>query len=176
MKTLIATLTLVVALVGTASAQHHGSWEVVQATGGGKFFVAFTSSENGDMLRYLCGAERCAWALTSRTPCDSSGGYGALASKTPGGSQFFEMKCMGEAPGTGWFDVVFLDQEAATQMIREKGVIGFAVALESGRFKVSRFVTEGAVAAMWEAERKAQTKTGTPGTPAVRRGPKDEVL
>lgn len=171
----IAALLSVTAIASTAEAQQRfGSWVVTQLSDDAAIFVAATISSSGDILRKICGPGACLWMFTSKLKCQEGGEQGMLAT-SDGGTMFLDLRCVGAHGGDdGYYDTAFKDYNSIDRLIRTGRVIGFAMALNGGEFKVSRFITDGAVEAATEASRRAGTGRSGGSTPA--RGPKDERL
>src|SRR5262249_6824834 len=134
--------------------QRFGSWWVTVADFDPNVYVAGTFSSSGDMLRHMCSREGCFWTFTSKTRCNTDGTQGMLASGDAG-TLFLDLKCFGAQDDGQTYDMAFSDYNAIDRLIRSGKVIGFAMALKDGAFKVSRFTTTGAVEAIVEASRRA---------------------
>jgi hypothetical protein len=177
---IIAALLAVLALTSAASAQpkqpnqHFGDWWVFPMSDEPRLFVAGTPSQSGDILRTVCSIEGCVWMVTTKTGCDKDATQDVLVS-TDKGAATLELVCVGKRQdGSEWYDQVFTNSDHVDQLIRSGRVIGFAVVLEGGQFKVTRYSTEGAADAATEASRRAGR--GRSGRSTTAKDLKDERL
>jgi len=171
----IAALLTALAIASTAGAQQRfGSWFVTQSSEDATVFVAATVSSSGELLRKICGPRACLWMFTSKYKCQEGAEQDMLATSDGGTMMFLDLRCVGALEDDdGYYDTVFKDYDSIDRLIRSGKVIGFAMALKGGEFKVSRFNTDGAVDAAMEASRSAGTGRSDASTP---RGPKDKRL
>lgn len=136
-------------IIGSAHAQKQrvGSWTVETADA---YTEAFTGNDSGSTFGFLCIAGTCSFYLDTNTRCEED-------SKTPllvnanSGSTYVVSSCLHFRSSTGTRYINSISDKDVVTAISSGRVIGFAMPLANGDFKVTRFSLEGAMAATTRA-------------------------
>lgn len=172
-RIVLAVAFVMLALVVQAGAtERFGAWQV--GVDGDGHAYAGTELPTGQLLSQYCGAAGCLWILGGRSSCQMGTRYPVLANALTA-STTFQVQCGGEAVGLhGYF---FVDYDAIDRFIRAHatpgGVVGFAMPLADGAFRVLRFDLTGAAAAFG---RLAEVYTQQRDRTRPRARPTDERL
>jgi hypothetical protein len=133
------------------ASREYGRWKTLTL---GSVSTAMTINESGHGLAMRCEhTNACDWRLILTTKCTVGDRYPVLAN-TNRGVEPLELLCSGELE-PGYWVVHFADFDAATAVImgdREHptltGLVGFAIALRDGQFRVVRFELIGMLDAL----------------------------
>lgn len=110
---------------------NYGAWKAYDF---GTFTMASTVNESESAFGAVCGSD-CAWFVNFAIECTEGHKYPAMIN-SPAGSYPIELRCYHLNDLTL---MVFDMDDASLGMLEKGGEAGFAVPLESGKFKVSRF-------------------------------------
>jgi hypothetical protein len=137
-------------LVRVAPAPPSDSWSFAEE---GDLTSAYTTNESGSVFGILCG-KTCVFYLNMQTSCTKNNTYPAMIN-SKAGSAAIQLRCH-------IVDEHYLlsteAEESYFDMLREGGVVGFAIPLESGKFSVSRFSLTGGMTAVKRAVDRAIQK------------------
>jgi hypothetical protein len=179
-------LGLVLALVPQARAAdtpplRYGSWlagwDTTPQTG--PYAYAVTINESRHALGVTCTLDgtNCEWRLILQIPCRVGSEYIVLTN-APHGTRALRVRCL-EQKGEDFVRAFTNAAEAMDIIVGSKstapvGIIGFALALESGQFLVVRFPYDGMMGALSDvnarmAKPSSKVPNGTGGT-------KDQLL
>lgn len=104
---------------------------------------AFTSNDSGSAFGFLCNTDSCSAYLDTNNRCDEGVNVPILIN-AESGSAYVSSKCTHfPLAGSVRYLAVIDDKQIATA-IATGTVIGFAIPLASGEFKVVRFSLKGA--------------------------------
>ena len=140
--------------ISTASAQQYESW-VVGAMDGGEGLYAATVNDSSGVLGQYCYTEtsQCLWLIATDVKCEQESKYPVLVN-ADGGSAQMELVCLKleNKPRYAFTDFKKIDDVIRTS----SSYIGFAFPMESGNFKVSRFLLGGSLKAINAMRIKAE--------------------
>lgn len=137
-------LTLLLASTqATAEPVTHGDWIVDYLDDGSGMYGA-TANDSEDILGETCDFEdgTCRWVLITKTDCEAGNRYVILANSSAGTKPLY-LTCFGpnsNLPGKSSYGFEWQELES---IIKEADWVGFAVPMESDRFKVLRFSLRG---------------------------------
>lgn len=148
--TLMASLAF--AIVGhcqNPSKEIHGHWFSQYSADASE---AGTVNDDGSTFGVLCRAEICQFYLKGSTTCQEGGRYPFLMNSDVG-STGVSTQCQSFNNGTSTYtDVVWFEETIKIASYLSKGeLFGFAIPLNSGEFKVTRFRLKGATEAIGRA-------------------------
>lgn len=124
------------------------------------FFWTYTNNDAGSEFGLGCGTE-CRWYLDAKLPCVHDRHYQVLVN-TASESANLAMRCFsGEDEGRTRY--VFSSKEFDKLKLTGRGQIGFAIALESGKFEVLHFSLAGIGDAMVALARSQTRGAKNPG-------------
>ena len=158
MHPILGRLALVVAVcltqVSSACAQQYESW-IVGAMDGGEGLYAATVNDSSGVLGQYCYTEssQCLWLIATDVKCEQESKYPVLVN-ADGGSAQMELVCLKleNKPRYAFTDFKKIDDVIRTS----SSYIGFAFPMESGHFKVSRFLLGGSLKAINTMRIKAE--------------------
>lgn len=148
--TLIASLTFsIVGHCQNPSNEIHGYWFSQHSADASE---AGTVNEDGTMFGILCRADVCQFYLKGSTSCQEGGRYPILLNSDVG-STGLATHCQSFNSGVRTHsDVVWFQETTKLASYLSKGeVFGFAIPLNNGEFKVTRFRLKGATEAIGRA-------------------------
>lgn len=124
----------------SASAQTYGDW-MVSESADHDTFTAETSNESGQSFGKVCVAssQDCWWALAIDPSCDHGATYPVMAN-TDTGAYSLTLYCVSVGKDK---IMAFQDFNQADQIGRGIGIVGFAVPMKGGAFRVFRFSLNG---------------------------------
>ena len=130
-----------------------GDWGV-EATDDGSAIVAGTVNDSGATFGIACNTSSggCLWTLITADQCRGGATYHVMIN-APTGTSTQELVCSAD-DGDRWLN--FTDSAALEVAISKGGRIGFAMSLEDGQFRVSRFSANGAAQASKAARSLAE--------------------
>jgi hypothetical protein len=158
--------------------REYGRWKTLTI---GSASTAMTINESGHALAMRCAhTNECDWRLILTTKCTVGDRYPVLAN-TNRGVESLELLCSGNESQSDYWVVHFADFDAATAVIagdREhpapSGLVGFAIALGDGQFRVLRFELNGMLDAF--SDLRARLGPAAKGAPHVPKNTKDTLL
>lgn len=128
-------------------------------TSGSEFAYAATSTDGGRILGQYCyyDQETCVYVVTLGITCDQGSEYPALVNSNVGAIEV-RLICGHQAAAdeNAFFIKPFSEIDNA---VRQASNIGFAIAMESGRFKVTRFSLSGSTYAIESMRESAMNKS-----------------
>lgn len=142
MRRLVGLLLVSILMVAPASAekQRVGDWILDIQTRGTE---AYTENGSGSSFGLLCMGGSCSGYVDTNTPCEVNAQLPLLIN-ADAGSTYVVGRCV-HYPQSGRIRyVVAIQGSDIVTAISSGSVIGFALALKSGEFKVVRFSLEGA--------------------------------
>jgi len=143
-----------------APAQQVGDWYYSLE---GDISEAYTASDTGAIFGLLCShsANSCAFYIRSSTTCES-GQEGAVLEIAPNGSANLSGACRPLTTPSGTIYAIVLTpmKTVASSVGTDGHQIGFAEPMQGGQFRVYRFSTTGAGAAIDEVIRSAEKPVG----------------
>lgn len=139
--------------VGQSVAQaRYGAWSV-EATDKDTI-IASTTNDSGGMFAKICwvSTQKCIWVMTASQTCKSGDEYvGLLNSKS--GAQEVHLTCTGNVKDGQLLS--FNDYEKMDAISANDSLLGIAMPLQDGAFKVFRFSLNGSHEATKAAEQAA---------------------
>jgi hypothetical protein len=156
-----------------AAEQRIGDWLV--ETTGTTVLYAYVRNDDGDLFGQFCSLteKTCTWLIGLTTACENDAVYVVLAN-ADSGSAHLRLTCRGRME-SGRYRYALTPFDDVDSLIRESPRIGFAIALEDGFFRVSRFNLLRAKAALTTMRDAVERRVG--GTaPGDRRSTKGEKL
>lgn len=138
------------------SAQTFGAWQVALSADLTNIYAA-TKNDSGAVLGEYCFPRKgsCVWALGIPTSCDDGHVYPLLANSDIGSAQI-RIQCQGPVDGK-LYSYAFTNFKSIDHLVKRASRVGFAMPLQADRFRVVRFVLNGASAAL-KTMRIAATK------------------
>lgn len=132
----------------------YGDWQMGKIS---QMDVAYSVNASGSVLGFAC-AKVCNFYINLQIRCDKDGSYVALVN-SPSGVVTVSPVCahLPASDGDTAYVLVFNSKDMV-DALDGKGEVGFAVALESGKFNVARFSLRGAIDACGEAVRRSQRR------------------
>ena len=160
MKSLILICALSASAVSHANELgRRGEWGIINASDNSGDVIAITTGSNaGEMLGYRCTlrTSECVYVLVPGSKCDRGDSYPMLMNAKTGASQV-EGVCLNSNEKIN--DMVLKPYKSIENAIKNSSeMIGFAIPMASGAFKAVRFSTDGAFAAIQEAEKIANQR------------------
>lgn len=153
-------LAIAAAIVTCAHAQTtHGDWSIDRLSEEDSIYAA-TINDSGGLLGKVCSREGCSWIVTASAACNHGKTYPALLSAAVGAGHV-TLICSPNKKTAGRF--VIQDFDTMEKAVSGGTTVGFALALDSGEFKVARFQTGGWDRASTQLAARAQAifrKTG----------------
>jgi hypothetical protein len=128
-----------------------GDWSVVRADNGD--MVAGTHQDNySKVLIYRCfkSQKQCAHVVIVDVECDDGHSYPILVNSSHAALSMDAVCSVNDGRG----ELVLSEFDAVHEILQKADVVGFAVPMQSGQFKVVRFSLNGSARAMEHAERK----------------------
>ncbi len=146
---------------GIAQAEQYGQW-ITDTTSAEQKFAA-TFNDSGSLLGQYCYASNgmCYWIVSMDSKCEDGHEYPTLVNSDTGAVQL-TLVCSGAVKNSTNYRYIFKNFDAIEDVVSKNKSIGFAVPMESGRFRVVRFLLDGAdesIAALQQAAAKAISKT-----------------
>lgn len=145
-----------------ADKQIIGDW-VLDVGGGTSYAEAFTGNDSGSTFGLLCTSADCLFYIDMNLKC-TEGGKIPMLINSSSGSTYISSTCVHLRSKTEIRYVTAIKDADVVTAISKGKVIGFAVPLESGQFKVVRFSLDGAVTATKEAVSRSKTLPAVRGT------------
>jgi hypothetical protein len=150
---LVLALIMVLLLSSNAGAEekHFGDWIVVRADNGD--MVAGTQQDNfSKALVYLCfkNLNKCAHVLIADIVCEDKNMYPVLVNSEHSALSMNTICSVND----GRSELILTEFDLIHEIIKKSGIIGIAVPMASGHFKVVRFSLNGSIKAMDYAEEK----------------------
>lgn len=136
-------------MVGSAWAdkQKIGQW-ILDV--GAQYSEAYTGNDSGSVFGFLCDANTCSSYLDVQARCEKDS-HAPMLVNSESGSTYVVTKCVHFPAGEGVrYLYSFQDADIFTA-ISSGSIIGFAVPMKSGEFKVVRFSLDGAANATEQA-------------------------
>jgi hypothetical protein len=143
-----------------ADEQHVGDWIV---DFGGTYTEAFTANQSGSTFGLFCMSGSCTFYLDTNTRC-SEGGSIPMLINSDSGATYVLSSCFHLTQGQRVRYVNSIRDRDVVTAISSGGVIGFAIPLASGEFKVVRFSLNGATSATQRAVAGLKSRPGTRDT------------
>lgn len=126
-------------MVYCADTKTHKAWVSRSAD---EYAEAFTVNESQSTFGVLCGTSTCRVYMLTETKCDAGSEYPWLASGDL--TMHVTAKCGEWGSGELKRPVYWIDEATAIlKLLGDGKVVGFAMALKSGEFKVVRFSLNG---------------------------------
>jgi hypothetical protein len=123
----------------TAPAERYGDWSATHS-GDGLYF-ATTTNATGAVFGVMCSDGSCISFVNPTIACEEKAKYPALIN-SPGGSFFTTLSCR----HVGERNLLVLEDDSnLVESMEIGGVLGIAVPMQSGEFRVSRFSLTGAL-------------------------------
>ena len=114
---------------------------------GDRAAFAFTTNQDADIFGQWCYPTdgSCIWLVALNLRCEESSRYPALMNANSGAASI-ELLCLGSflVEGKKYYRYGFGDFNVVDSAVRSATLIGVALPLDSGRFRVVRFSTAGA--------------------------------
>ena len=136
------------ALLGPLSvyAQAYGDW-TVDKLDKENVVVAMSLNENGNVLGKACAANGCSWVVVlNTTTCEPGSSYPALMSASTGAGHLSLICTPNDRNKTRYIVKEYESMEIA---MRAGEMVGIAMPLETGQFRVTRFPIKG-----WDAAKQ----------------------
>lgn len=141
MKNILLTLILAgFSMVSYAQKTKHQDWTSTIRSG---FYEAYTFNESDASFGLFC-MEKCFYYVDMNVKCKEGDKYSALMA-TSNGSTSVTLNCF--TLKDRWISLIEPFDDVST-MIKGSESVGFAIALKSGKFNVSRFSLNGSSKAM----------------------------
>ncbi len=160
--------TLLIVSNAFAQPRTFSDWFVIDADDRSGDVIAGTGTENGkELLGYRCFLSdgSCLYVLLPNTRCEDKATYPMLLNAAAGSSLVTGI-CYQTAQN---FQLLLRPYSSIESSIAEgKGLIGFAIPMESGAFRAIRFSVQGGSAAIKEAERRANERRSSTSPPSRR--------
>lgn len=137
-----------------AYAQKYDAW-IVGPIDGDEGLYAATVNDSSGVLGQYCYTEsnNCLWLIATDVTCEQESKYPVLVN-ADGGSAQMELVCLKFENKPRY---AFTDFKKIDEVIRSSSIyIGFAFPMESGHFKVSRFLLGGSLKAITMMRNKAE--------------------
>lgn len=118
----------------------------------------FTVNPDGEVFGQWCAFDAgCSWIAAISTACVTGDEYPVLINADAGAAQM-NVTCLGkiELNGRTYYRYGMNEFDATERIVRGSSVIGFAIAMQSGRFKVFRFSLAGANKTLDETAARAR--------------------
>lgn len=137
-RSLMAVFLLMCVFSARAQTQFYGDWSTGQTSSGDGFYAA-TINDSGNVLGQYCfpSAASCVYLLGMVTRCTKGKQYPVLVNATTGSFET-QVYCGGPLE-IGRYQYVFTQFDLMDNAVKKGTLIGFAVPLADGRFKVVRF-------------------------------------
>jgi hypothetical protein len=137
MKRFLAILLLLSAISALAQP---GQWSFSLSTDK-DYYVALTTNDSNASLFKACffDSKTCYWVIAGDTSCDA----GTTTSVLINASQGAAMATLTCSPYQNFNRYILSNPDAMDDMAKAAGIIGFAIPLKSGQFKVYRFSLNG---------------------------------
>lgn len=131
----------------TAEPVTHGDWIVDYLDDGSGMYGA-TANDSEDILGETCSFDEgtCRWVLITETGCEAGSRYVILANSSAGTKPLY-LTCFGPNSNLKGKSSYGFEWEELESIIKEANWVGFAVPMESDRFRVLRFSLRGIVEA-----------------------------
>lgn len=147
-KCFFGLVALALSSLAQAQSQKVGSWSYGELENGLGMYAG-TSNASGGLFVQQCYFEddACYWIMSSDITCEEKASYPALINSADGASHT-ELFCFKIGKQ---FRTAFTDFKLMTRKVNGEGILGVAVPMASGEFRVNRFDMTGggaAVAAM----------------------------
>jgi hypothetical protein len=136
-RLLIATLSCSAAL--SAHAQTFGAWRVYSSAAEG-LAMAISTNDSGQGLFKACGETSCFWVVTFNATCEDGNSYPAMMT-SGAGSMSLDLTCKPTAQIPG--RLIMSNPDAVDAAVRSGGIVGLAVPMKNGDFRVSRYRVSG---------------------------------
>ncbi|RJG13478.1 hypothetical protein D3879_09620 [Pseudomonas cavernicola] len=122
-----------------------GDWAVIRAAEGSDL-VALTRNNDGNYIGLRCfvGERKCVHVLSVDFTCEVGMSYPMLVGSSVSAITI-QTSCRNSA---GSHELVLDDQSKIHEVLKQEGLVGFAMPMDSGLFKVVRFSLNGAYEAM----------------------------
>ncbi|MGQ7957099.1 hypothetical protein ACUTAF_05160 [Pseudomonas sp. SP16.1] len=135
-----------------------GEWATGE-TEAGTYLYAATVNDSGNLLGQYCSPSdgKCIWLLGMASACKEGDHYPILANSDVGARHIY-VYCS-ERRNNNLYNYVFTDFDAIQEIVTKGIIVGFAVPLQSDKFRVIRFDLAGsnrAILSMQAAVEKAQ--------------------
>lgn len=152
-----------------AYAQKYDAWIVGQIEGDEGLYAATVNDSSGVLGQYCyTDSNNCLWLIATDVTCEQENKYPVLVN-ADGGSAQMELVCLKFENKPRY---AFTDFKKIDDVIRSSNIyIGFAFPMESGHFKVSRFLLGGSLKAITTMRNMAE-KNQTP-KPKPKRSTRD---
>jgi hypothetical protein len=132
--------------------KEYGNWLVVMDKKTGDTAAGVVNNAK-DMLTYRCVAEleKCFFRLAPNLKCEAGNEYPILANTGEGAVAIRGVCAIGaETEAGNYIDLAPVDE--VFKLVKQGSVIGFAIAMDSGKFKVVRFSLNGSTKSLAFAE------------------------
>jgi hypothetical protein len=123
-----------------AQSMKHSDWNSSVKNG---YVEAYTFNESNSAFGVLC-MEKCVYYVDMKIKCTDGDKYSALMATTTGASSV-KLNCLVLKDR---FVNIIEPFDDVTEHIKDSENIGFAIALKSGKFNVSRFSLNGSIPAI----------------------------
>lgn len=107
---------------------------------------AYVSADDGSALTFSCiggKTNACYWTIYARITCDDGHTSPALMSSRAGAASA-TLTCLGKVKNSDLYMMHIKEYDDMNTIIAEGGVLGIAIAKESGDFQAMRFNVDGA--------------------------------
>lgn len=153
-------ITLLLALLAFAAApavaDDSDKWTV--NTDDPAMMYAVVLNDSGALFGEYCYPDKhsCLWLISLSTECEKNHKYPVLAN-SDGGAVHLTIQCQGAIGNDDdkKYAYVFTDFDEINDLVKHAKRVGFALPLQSDRFRVVRFSLEGAASAIAEMRGKA---------------------
>lgn len=149
-------LALLAGAAPLARAAGSGQWTV--STDNPDMMYAVVLNDSGALFGEYCypGKQSCMWLISLSTACEDGHQYPVLAN-SDSGAVHLSIQCQGPISSgqEKSYAYAFTDFDAVDDLVTHSRRVGFAVPLESDRFRVVRFNIEGSARALAELRGKA---------------------
>jgi len=143
-----------------------GDW-AEDVTNDGSAIFAATSNDSGAIFGEWCypSTGKCSWLIGLDGSCEQDSAYPILANSDSGAASVL-IRCGGKVGNTGLSQFAIVQYKDLENLMTESKMIGFALPLKSGQFRVVRFSLAGSRAVVSAMENKAarQFRTRQPDT------------
>ena len=160
--------------ISYACAQQYDSW-IVGSMGNDEGLYAATVNDSSGVLGQYCYTEssQCLWLIATDVKCEQDSKYPVLVN-ADGGSAQMELVCLKLENKPRY---AFTEFKKIDDVIRSSSsYIGFAFPMESGNFKVSRFLLGGSLKAINAMRTKAEKNVAPNAAPKTKRSTRDLSL
>lgn len=138
--------------------KNFNDWTVIKAEGG-QDLIAVTINDVGHFIGFRCFAkdQKCVHVLSAKTACEDDQKYPILIN-----SDYTAMSMEAVCGVNGEAHELYLTKyDEIHQALKKGSAIGFAIPMESGKFKVVRFSLTGSEKAMdYVEENTPEAKSG----------------